>query len=82
MLLMETVAFTASKQNEVLTFHARLMKEEKEEREGGDDDNSRQNVSPLTSNRVEWLFSVVASGECDLNFSGLMVLKAGKGGMA
>ena len=50
--------------------------------EGGHDDNSRQNVSPLTSNRLEWLFSVVGSGECDLNFSGLMVLKAGKGGMA
>ena len=58
------------------------MKEEREDGgRRGDDDNSRQTVSPSTSNRVEWLFSVVASGECDLNFSGLMVLKAGKGGM-
>ena len=74
--MLQTVALPHEKQSEVLTFHARLMKEER------DDDNSRQTVPPLTSNRLEWLFSVVASGECDLNFSGLMVLKAGKGGMA
>ena len=45
----------------VLTFHARLMKEE----EG------------MTTNyiRVEWLFSVAGSKECDLNFSALSILK-------
>ena len=51
----------------VLTFHARLMKEE----EG------------MTTNylRVEWLFSVVGSKECDLNFSALSILKR-QGGLA